>query len=284
MCMNLTTTPLLRYPGGKYRARKIISKIVPDNTSRVLSPFAGGASVELFLTKNEIHVDCYDGYDLLANFWGRVLEDPMVLSDNIETHLGNVYKKDFLSMQKILKEHHNKDIKENDRLNLAVLFFIVNRCSFSGTTLSGGFSQESSTKRFTVSSIDRVKSFDNPFFTYKHGFYEDILENDDAVKGYDFLLLDPPYLLRNKEKDGVSALYGVSGDMHKYFDHENFRDVVIQHDIPFILTYNNVDEVKDMWSDYYIYPAQWSYGMNASKKSSEIIITNFEVDGDDLDK
>jgi DNA adenine methylase len=36
------------------------------------------------------------------------------------------------------------------------MFFIINRCSFSGATLSGGFSFESSTKRFTVTSIERI--------------------------------------------------------------------------------------------------------------------------------
>lgn len=282
--MDISTSPLLRYPGGKYRARKIISQIVPHNTSRVLSPFAGGASVELFLTKRNIHVDCYDGYDLLANFWKHVLTDPNTLASEVYDYLGNVDKDTFTSMQNTLKEAHNKDIQEDESLYLATLFFIINRCSFSGTTLSGGFSQESSLKRFTQSSIQRVRAFHNPLLTYTHGYYEDVFQDEEKIQQYDFLLLDPPYLLKNKNNDGVSALYGVSGDMHKYFNHEHLRDCISHYDIPFILTYNNVNEVKYLWKDYNIYPAQWSYGMNASKKSSEIIITNFEVDGDDLGK
>lgn len=282
--MNISTSPLLRYPGGKYRARKIISNIIPDNTSRVLSPFSGGASVELFLTSKGIHVDCYDGYDLLANFWKHVLENPQELSSHIYEHLGKIDKNAFLDMQNILKSTHNDEISKNEESQLAELFFIVNRCSFSGTTLSGGFSQESSTKRFTKNSIDRIRTFHNPLFTYQHGYYEDILQDKEKVENYDLLLLDPPYLLKNKKSDGVSALYGVSGDMHKYFDHEHFRDCVADTEIPFILTYNNVDEVKELWKEYNIYPAQWSYGMNSSKKSSEIIITNFSVSGDDLGK
>lgn len=276
--MNISTAPLLRYPGGKYRARKILNNIVPDSTKRVLSPFSGGASVEMFLTKRGIQVDCYDGYDLLANFWEYVIGKPKELSSEIYKYFGNVDKKTFLNMQKNLKEHHN-NILDEERLLLAVLFFIVNRCSFSGTTLSGGFSQESSIKRFTQSSISRIESFNNPLITYNHGFYEDVLSDKNTVEKYDLLLLDPPYLLKNKNNDGVSALYGVSGDMHKYFDHDNFKNVIDQYDIPFILTYNNIDEVKEMWGEYNIYPAQWSYGMNNSKKSSEIIITNFEIGG-----
>ena len=44
-----------------------------------------------------------------------------------------------------------------DPLEQATFFFILNRTSFSGSTLSGGFSQESAIKRFTQSSIQRIE-------------------------------------------------------------------------------------------------------------------------------
>ena len=47
------------------------------------------------------------------------------------------------------------DLNENI-LQQALQYFIINRCSFSGATLSGGFSLESSTKRFTTTSIERI--------------------------------------------------------------------------------------------------------------------------------
>jgi hypothetical protein len=46
-----------------------------------------------------------------------------------------------------------------DTLQQAIQFFILNRCSFSGSTLSGGFSQEASNGRFTP-SIDRIAALD----------------------------------------------------------------------------------------------------------------------------
>jgi DNA adenine methylase len=42
----------------------------------------------------------------------------------------------------------------------SVMYFIINRCSFSGATLSGGFSLEASKKRFTKSSIDKINKLD----------------------------------------------------------------------------------------------------------------------------
>ena len=43
--------------------------------------------------------------------------------------------------------------KEINKFVKAAYFFAINRSSFSGVTLSGGFSKESSIKRFTKSSI-----------------------------------------------------------------------------------------------------------------------------------
>lgn len=38
------------------------------------------------------------------------------------------------------------------------------------------------------------------------------------------------------------------------------------------MTYNNCDFIKDLYKDYKILETGWSYGMNKSKKSSEIVI------------
>ena len=47
-----------------------------------------------------------------------------------------------------------------DPLQQAFQYFIINRCSFSGATLSGGFSEESSKKRYTEPSINKIQSLD----------------------------------------------------------------------------------------------------------------------------
>ena len=37
-------------------------------------------------------------------------------------------------------------MEEKNKLNQGIMYFIINRCSFSGATLSGGFSKEASKK------------------------------------------------------------------------------------------------------------------------------------------
>jgi DNA adenine methylase len=82
----------------------------------------------------------------------------------------------------------------------------------------------------------------------------------------DLLFLDPPYYL-----DKGSKLYGKSGDMHEGFPHEVlFR--IIENRQNWIMTYNDCEYIRDLYKDFLIISAEWSYGMNKTKKSSEIII------------
>jgi len=59
--------------------------------------------------------------------------------------------------------------------------------------------------------------------------------------------------------------------MHEYFNHEQLFDV-IKKQSNWIITYNNCEYIRNMYKDYIILDADWSYGMNKSKISSEIII------------
>ena len=142
------------------------------------------------------------------------------------------------------------------------MYFIINRCSFSGATLSGGFSLEASTKRFTTSSVDRIKKLNlSHFEIYNLDFEEFINQNDKNL-----LFLDPPYYLEKKSK-----LYGKNGDMHETFDH-NKLFTCLSTKKNWFLTYNNCDFIKKLYKDFKIIETSWSYGMNKSKKSSEIVI------------
>ena len=39
-----------------------------------------------------------------------------------------------------------------------------------------------------------------------------------------------------------------------------------------VMSYNDCEEIREMYKGYEIHEAAWAYGMNKSKKSSEIII------------
>ena len=59
--------------------------------------------------------------------------------------------------------------------------------------------------------------------------------------------------------------------MHEYFDHKLLFELLNKKK-NWILTYNNCEYIRNLYSNYIILDVNWSYGMNTSKLSSEIII------------
>src|SRR6185437_11968954 len=98
-----------------------------------------------------------------------------------------------------------------NKLERATLFYVLNRTSFSGSTLSGGMASGGphDNPRFTKSSVDRIREFRIRNLTVN---MRDFKESISKHKGT-LLYLDPPYLIENK-------LYGRKGDLHRDFDHE----------------------------------------------------------------
>ena len=80
------------------------------------------------------------------------------------------------------------------------------------------------------------------------------------------MFLDPPYYLEKGSK-----LYGNNGDMHESFDHKKLYESLSSTQ-NWLMTYNNCDYIRNLYKDYKIIETSWTYGMNKSKESSEIVI------------
>lgn len=253
----------LRYPGGKTRACKKLDTILEehfdiDKFDNIVSPFFGGGSFEFYVQNNYgLKIIANDKFTPLYNFWLACKEEKKSLCKELTKKIDSIDKKEFTNLR-------DKIIKEKNSLNQGIMYFIINRCSFSGATMSGGFSLESSKKRFTKSSIDRIKKLDlTNFDIYNLDFKEFIKNNKDKKN---LLFLDPPYYLEKS-----SILYGNNGDLHDNFKHDELYRCLSKKK-NWILTYNNCDYIKELYKDYEIIETSWSYGMNKSKKSSEIVI------------
>lgn len=255
----------LRYPGGKTRACKIIDEIISQHFDMtcfdtILSPFFGGGSFEFYLqNKYKIKLIVNDKFTPLYNFWKQVKENKTQLCEELRK-ITSVSKDQFTSYRNTIM-----DLNDNV-LQQSIQYFIINRCSFSGSTLSGGFSEEASQKRFTPSSIQKIEALDFTHIEiYNNDFYDFI--NDNLTTPINTLLfLDPPYYLESKSK-----LYGNNGDMHETFNHQLLFDL-LKAKKNWIVTYNNCEYIKTLYKDFIIIDVNWSYGMNTSKSSSEIII------------
>jgi DNA adenine methylase len=255
----------IRYPGGKTRACKILDKVINDNfdiktIDTIISPFFGGGSFEFYMqNKYNLKLIVNDKFTPLYNFWNQIKIDKNKLCEELRKN-PSVSKDDFINYRNTIM-----DLNDNI-LNQAIQYFIINRCSFNGSTLSGGFSYEASKKRYTSSSIDKIELLD---FTnidiYNKDFYDFINENEND-ENKRIIFLDPPYYLEKKSK-----LYGNNGDMHEDFNHQSLFELMITKK-NWILTYNNCDYIRNLYKDYIIIDVNWTYSMNKTKKSSEIII------------
>jgi DNA adenine methylase len=253
----------LRYPGGKTRACKCLDEIVNKyfdikSYTHVVSPFFGGGSFEFYLqNKYKLNIIANDKFTPLYNYWITCKYNNATLVDILTTFINKIDKDIFTSMR-------NAILIEHDIIQQSVMYFILNRCSFSGSTLSGGFSLEASKKRFTLSSINRIKQLNLTQFTIYNSDFKEFIDTQLSDKY--LLFLDPPYYLEKGSK-----LYGNKGDLHDNFDHNKLY-ACLNNKKNWIMTYNNCDYIKNLYKNFIIIETSWSYGMNKSKKSSEIVI------------
>lgn len=254
----------LRYPGGKTRACRTLYDVVAshyqvDETTYILSPFFGGGSFEFHLQNRHpsLRIVANDRFVPLYHFWKAAKEDGERLGDHIEAKRAEgVSKEEFRTLQREIMD------KGHDMFSQATDYFVINRCSFSGVTLSGGYSAAAAHDRFTASSVERVRRLDLSAFDIHNDDFETFIHEHYSENC--ILFLDPPYYLYN------STLYGKNGDMHEGFDHE--RLALSIRGKRWFLTYNDCPYIRNLYREYTILDASWTYGMNKSKQSSEIII------------
>ncbi len=261
----------LRYPGGKSRAIKKIAPLIPY-FDEYREPFLGGGSVFVYLKQKFPYKKFWinDIYQNLYYFWSYTQQNPDELIKRIQ------YWKDNFQSGKDLYHYLLQHIDDFDELNKAAAFFVFNRITFSGTTESGGYSNAAFQRRFTQSSIERVKALStllkNTLITNYD--YEVLLKK----KGKNvFIFLDPPYYSATK-----SALYGKNGALHKQFDHERFANLLKNVKHKWLITYDDSEYIRNLFSFANIMEWDLTYGMrnvnkDGNQKGKELFISNYEI-------
>ena len=269
-----TKSPL-RYPGGKSRALKQILPLIPE-FEEFREPMVGGGAV--FFALKQLHPDkkfwINDFNKELYLFWKFSKEELQKVIGGIVDIKGN-YREG-----KELYSYLLDDYRKFSELQRAIRFFILNRITFSGLTESGGYSKQAFEKRFTDSSIERLKSasevLQGTMVTGEN--YKNLIEaNGENV----FIFLDPPYLSKTK-----SRLYGRNGEFHTGFNHEEFAETMKNCKHKFLITYDDCQEIRELFKlseqKIYIYEWELQYGMNNYKqknaaKGKELFISNFKI-------
>ena len=246
----------LRYPGGKLRHLKWILPLFPKNLPILASPFFGGGAVELACSLQGIKVYGYDSFDPLVNFWQETINDSSKVAEIALAHYP-LSKSDFYKLQKA----HDSIIDSTKR---AGVFYVLNRASFSGLTLSGGMSPGH--ECFNKKAIEYLSNIKLTNLSV------DCMDFRDSISRHstDFLYLDPPY--PNKH----STLYGYRGDKHKHFNHFDLANILKGRDY-WILSYRDCDMVRDLYSGYRTLVFTPFYSMSRSNPSNELLILSEDL-------
>lgn len=259
----------LRYPGGKSRAIKIIADLIPP-FKEFREPFIGGGSI--FIHQQQLNSKAKfwinDLYKPLFLFWSQSKKNTDLLIEKVWA-----FRKEFSNGKELffyLKENNEKF----SELEKAAAFFIFNRITFSGTSDSGGFSEAAFKGRFTESSIKRVKDIEpiirNVEITNLD--YQDVVEEDGENV---FIFLDPPYYSATN-----SALYGKNGNLHKGFDHIRFAEVMKNCPHNYLITYDDSEYIRRLFSFANIFSWDLKYGMRnvttgSDQNGKELFISNY---------
>jgi len=256
---------VLRYPGGKSKVASKLVSLLPPNIKEFREPMVGGGSVSLVLKQTLPHVKVWINdlnYDLVC-FWKTLRDQPEELIKKLKK-----IKASYTDGRRLFAEFSSQE--EGDEFERAVRFFVLNRISFSGTTYSGGYSQQAFEKRFTQSIIERLRKASEIIqdFRITHGDYERVLfEEGEGV----FIFLDPPYYSTTSSK-----LYGKRGHLHTGFDHQRFAQNIKKCKHLWLITYDDCEEVRRLFSFANIHSWELQYGMSA-KKGREILVSNFSL-------
>jgi DNA adenine methylase len=263
----------LRYPGGKSKAIQQIVNYLPNNYSEYREPFVGGGSLFIYLKQKFPHIKIWinDLNQELFLFWKLAQSNLLDLVEAVQQ-----IKTTRTDGRELFEDLTTVKIEDFSELQRAVRFFVLNRITFSGTVESGGFSQEAFHKRFTNSSIERLRKLGEVLQGVKitNLDYSEVL----AAEGKDvFIFLDPPYFIATRSK-----LYGKGGNLHTSFDHQRFATLVKQSPHQWLITYDDSPRIKQNFTWANIFEWEMQYGMNNYKQSvaakgKELFITNYAI-------
>lgn len=237
------------WTGGKSLLARKITSLFPDDISRYIEVFGGGGSV-LFYKENYAGLEVYNDFNSdLVNLFRCAKYHREELQREISGYFNS--REMFEEIKKKLKISGFTDIQR------AAMFYVQIKISYGSDTRSFGCNN----KKINTDCFEEVEK----------RLERVVIENKDfenLIKVYDrpqaLFYCDPPYF---KAENYYDAEFTNA-------DHERLKTILSQIKGNFILSYNDCEYIRELYSNFEIIPIERQN--NLSKGSyKELIIKNF---------
>jgi len=262
-------TPL-RYPGGKSKLANFMRLVFEENNlinGHYVEPYAGGAGIafNLLFSGYASHIHINDLNKSIYAFWQVVLEDADNLCRLIHDTPVDI---DTWFRQKEVQVHPER----YSTLELGFSTFFLNRTDRSGIIsggVIGGKNQDGPWKldaRYNkiglISRIEKISRFSDHITVYNQDAAEFIAKVIPTLPLQSVVYLDPPYCAKGR---------GLYEDHYGFDDHLTISGLVGDIHQKWIISYDDIPEIRSMYQRYRNLPYQLSYSAADRYKGAEIM-------------
>lgn len=270
--MSRSASPL-RYPGGKSCLLGLVASILSENKYMrcdYAEPYAGGCGLALSLLYGghvgDIHINDIDLS--IWSFWKSILDhtDEFVL----------LVEKTPVTMAEWIRQKEIQTLSDSsDPLRLGFSTFFLNRTNRSGIIqgagVIGGTSQNGSYKidcRFNkedlVHRIRRIKKYRSRIHLYNLDALQ-FMSLPSSFEEDTFFCIDPPYF--NKGSSLYTSFYQPE-------DHSKVAAEVLKLPYPWIVTYDNVEEIQKLYGKRRQFIFDINYSIQTKRVGNELLIAS----------
>ena len=268
--MTLYVSPL-RYPGGKLKVVDYIKRLFEVNDlcgGTYIEPYAGGASVALSLLfeKYASRIKINDIDSSIFAFWHSVLNETDALCRKI---VDTPVTMDVWNAQREVQQHK----EDAGLLELGFSTFYLNRTNRSGILNGGVIGGKEQTGEYKMDA--RYNKADLIARIEHIAGYADLIDLTgidaiDLLKRYKrtpapktFCYLDPPYYVKGRD------LYL---NYYNNDDHRTIAETIKKYKGKWMVSYDAVDFIKELYSDYRQKEYYLSYSAGSPSKGLELMV------------
>jgi len=275
----------LRYPGGKNKLAAFVAKICIDNkiNGHYIEPFAGGASVAIFLLLEGYvkRITINDKDRSIYAFWHSVLhstEKLCRLIDETEVNISNW--------------RHQKEIQQRkSQISLLQLGFstlFLNRCNRSGIITGGAIGGIAQTGNYKIDcrfNKDEIKARIRAIAKYKEfislynldaiDLIDLVAQNQEDNPDQSIFYFDPPYYLK------AESLY-----MNYYKDghHKEVADKIMQiNNAHWIVSYDDHEFINQLYTERDNKKYSFNHSAASPRQGKEILYFSSGIKQPSLD-